>query len=282
LVLDDKNQYVTGLRSSDVHVYQDGIEQKLTGFAERQLPLSLSFVVDNSGSVREQLDDVIKLTKTIIANTADSDEAQIIRFVGRDHIEIIQKWTNTKKDLNEAADNMYIEGGQTALTDALYLATKDILDRRKLLPQRRYVIVLISDGEDRASYYTRKDMLKQLMSADIEVFTVALLKDLGKSTGLVNGFRRVSIADVERLSNDLAALSGGTSYFVRRKLTNNDLKSDLLSLFVELRAQYSITYTTDLAEPRSRKLTVAVANGPNGEMRKGILKETIVLPAVKK
>ena len=282
LVLDDKDQYATGVKRSDIHIYQDGVEQTLTQFAVARDPLGLSLVVDNSGSVRPQLDDVTKLTKTLIANLGPEDDAQLIRFVGRDHIEIIEKWTKSKKALWEAADNMYVEGGQTAATDALYLATQDIIDRKGSTPDRRYVIVLISDGEDRNSYYTRKDLLKLLAGTNIQVFTIALTKDLGKTTKVVDGFPRLSSKEVESLSNDLAALTGGTSYFVRNKLTDVELKTDLLSLMGEWRSQFRIGYSTVLGEHRSRKLTVSVDDGPDGEKRKGIIKETIVLPEIKK
>ena len=50
----------------------------------------------------------------------------IIRFVGRDKIEIEQQFTSNKADLIDALDNLYIEGGQTAITDAVYLAVQNV------------------------------------------------------------------------------------------------------------------------------------------------------------
>src|SRR5438445_5255839 len=172
IVVDEKGRYIDGIKESEVKVFENGVEQKLTYFVPKDKPLNVSLVVDNTGSVRTQLDQVTSIAKIIIANLDGSDDATVIRFVGREHIEVEQLWTSKKPDLNSALDNLYVEAGQSAVIDALYLASQDILKRRQTANNRRYAMVWISDGEHRNGYYTPEDLPHPLANTAVHPFTI--------------------------------------------------------------------------------------------------------------
>ena len=88
-------------------------------------------MIDNSGSLRLQLEKVIEASKIIVSTNRPDDETSIIRFVSRDKIEIVQDFTSNKTDLNDALDNLFIEGGQTAIIDAVYLAAEKVNEYEK-------------------------------------------------------------------------------------------------------------------------------------------------------
>ncbi len=50
----------------------------------------------------------------------------IVRFVSANKIEVVQDFTTRKNSLNTALDNLFIEGGQTAIIDAVYQTTKKV------------------------------------------------------------------------------------------------------------------------------------------------------------
>ncbi|MCV4733173.1 VWA domain-containing protein, partial [Escherichia coli] len=62
----------------------------------------------------------------MIAANRPGDETSVIRFISSDKIEILEEFTQNKNDLNDALENMYIEGGQTAIIDAIYLAVEKL------------------------------------------------------------------------------------------------------------------------------------------------------------
>ena len=95
-------------------------------FTKSEVPTNYSLVIDNSGSLRLQLEKVIEAGKIIIDTNRPDDETSIIRFVSSDKIEIQQDFTPNKNDLFDALDNLYIEGGQTAIIDAVYLAAEKV------------------------------------------------------------------------------------------------------------------------------------------------------------
>ena len=62
--------------------------------------------------------------------------------------------------------------------------------------------------------------------------------------------------------------------------TTDDLRRYLTALMIELRSHFVIGYeaTAPTKETAARKLTATVADGLNGEKRKAIVKQTIVIP----
>src|SRR5688572_6835722 len=82
-------------------------------------PVSYGLVVDNSGSFRLLLDKVISVVGDVIETQAADDEAFLVTFVDIPKIVLRQELTNRKTELHDAVQNMYTEGGQTAILDAV-------------------------------------------------------------------------------------------------------------------------------------------------------------------
>ena len=125
-VVDRNNRSITNLSQNDFKVFEDNIPQPIEFFSKSEVPTNYSLLIDNSGSLRFQLEKVIEAGKTIIETNRPDDETSIIRFVSSDKIEIQQDFTPSKTDLFDSLDNLYIEGGQTAIIDAVYLAAEKV------------------------------------------------------------------------------------------------------------------------------------------------------------
>lgn len=141
---------------------------------EKPVPMSYGLVVDNSGSFRLLLDRVIELTKDIVEENKGDDETFLVRFTNTERIRIVQDFTSVKGDLHDAADNLFIESGQTAILDALYVSAKYLVKEAKEEPGRQFVLVLISDGEERESATKYEVLAKFLKDNKISVFAVGI------------------------------------------------------------------------------------------------------------
>ena len=276
LVLNEKNEYVSGVKGSDIKIFENGVEQKLASFAELDGTADISLVIDNTLSVRSQLEDMIGIGQLIVSNLRPTDSASVIRFVDKSKISIEQTWTNSKQDLFEALDNLFAESGGSAVIDALYLASDDLIKRHKV-KNRRYAIVLISDAEDRSSYYSEKNLLKLLEGTPIQIFTITLTKELPKNQPSDG---RKSVGAVVQFVHRLTSATGGTSFVFQQKSTVGDLKDAFKSLLVQLRSQYVFSYMAANVnkDTNLRKLTIKIADGPNGEKRNAIMQDTVILP----
>src|SRR5438477_18644 len=102
--------------------------------------------------------------------------------------EIEQPFTGSKADLNDALDNLFIEGGQTAVIDAVYLAVENVDEYEKSHKpedRKRRAIILVSDGEDRNSYYNEKQLSELLRESEVQIFVIGFVDDLSKDSGVI-------------------------------------------------------------------------------------------------
>ncbi|HVF31010.1 MAG TPA: VWA domain-containing protein [Pyrinomonadaceae bacterium] len=274
MVLDPNNQLVEDVTSENIKIFEDDVEQKVTHFAKRAPGVNLVLVVDNTGSMRTQMERVEQSAGLLALNLDRQDEASIIRFVDSDKIEIVEEWTDNRTKLLDAIRNrLYVEGGASAVIDALYLATGSLRERNKKDPSERSAIVLISDCEDRDSFYDRKQLFAYLKGTGIQVFSVALTGAIPKQGEYL--LKQSNMKEkAESLSRELAARTGGTSTILE-KVTDESLQNAIKSIMIELRSQYSIGYKPiNQQRDTTRKIRVEVADGPNVSKRRVFVRES--------
>jgi Mg-chelatase subunit ChlD len=144
----------------------------------------VGIVVDCSGSQRLQLDRTIGMVKQIVNSLHENDRASIVRFVDSQKISVVQEFTSDKSELRDTADELYIEGGLTAIVDAVYFAAKYFSDEPAGSGTMR-TMILISDGDDRNSAKRTDETVALLKSEQIRVFAIAI-SDLKVSTKLLD------------------------------------------------------------------------------------------------
>lgn len=136
--------------------------------------LSLGIVVDNSGSYRTIFDRVVNSTNTIIDDVRPGDEGFLVTFVNTPKIVLRQEMTGNKQDLRDASDNMFIEGGPTAILDAVVFASKYMAEQASPGAEHSRVLVLITDGDDRESAASVEVALKAAKDANVRIFVLGL------------------------------------------------------------------------------------------------------------
>lgn len=265
-VINRNNRPINNLRKEEFKIYEDNVLQPITAFTRAEVPTNYSLVLDNSGSLRTQLDKVIEASKIIVATNKPEDETSVIRFVSSDKIEIVQDFTSNKADVNEALDNLYVEGGQTAIIDAVYLAAEKVDEYEKSRnpnDKKRRALILVSDGEDRTSFYKEQQLFELLREADVQIFTVGFVSELSKDGGFIS---KSPQGKAKSFLERLATETGGKSYFPNSINELNDIAKDIAS---ELRTQYIVTYspTNEKKDNTFRSIKVVVDDGPDKEKR---------------
>ena len=265
-VLDRNGRPINNIQQREFKIYEDGVVQQIDFFDKSEVPTNYGLVIDNSGSMRQQLDKVVEAGKVLVNLNKSEDETLIIRFVGRDKIEIEQPFTNNKTDLIDALDNLYIEGGQTAVIDALYLAVENVDEYergKKSESAKRRALILVSDGEDRNSYYNEKQLAELLSESEVQIYVIGLVDDLSKEGGFIS---KSPQAKAKAFLEKIAADSGGKAYFPKSVAELPNLAREISS---ELRTQYSIGYvpSNDRTDGSYRTIKVQVDDGPNKEKR---------------
>ncbi|HEV2883081.1 MAG TPA: VWA domain-containing protein [Pyrinomonadaceae bacterium] len=252
------------LRPEDFRVEEDGVPQTITHFARAESPVSYTLVVDNSGSLRGVLDDILRACAALVAANRPGDETSLTRFVGRDQITVPQDFTAEQWRLNRGLESMYVEGGQTAIIDAVYLSAERVAARRTDEAGRRRALVLLTDGEDRASRYKLSELQKLLRKHDVQVFVIGVVSVLDKGQSLLRakGPREKATAFL----NGLAQETGGRAFFPKNA---KEMQAAVAEIARDLRTQYAISYQTSNAnrDGKFRKIQVKLSEAAGSGKR---------------
>lgn len=85
-------------------------------------------MIDSSASMRDLINKVIQTGQIIVRNKYEKDEVFIIRFISGDKVTLMQDWTTDKDLLHRTMNEFFVEGGQTAVIDAVYLGVEKIIE----------------------------------------------------------------------------------------------------------------------------------------------------------
>ena len=255
-VTDNLSHAVADVPQADFRVIEDGVPQTISLFSKEDIPLTYALVIDTSGSLRSQLGAVLATGATIVSNNQPDDETLLIRFVSRDKIETVQEFTSDKRALIERLQDLFPEGGQSAVIDAVYLAAQAVAKRNTVGgPLRRRAMILVTDGEDRNSYYKQDQLFKLLGETDVQIYVIAFTKELK------GGVRDKAVALLTRLATD----TGGRVFFPS---SISELTKIAVEITRDIRTQYVIGYVPTIAPDASfHKLGVTVIEKPGAEKR---------------
>jgi Ca-activated chloride channel family protein len=263
-VIDRNNRPINNIGKGDFKILEDGVPQPIFSFTEEEVPVIYGLAVDTSGSVRPQFQQIIDAAKTIINSNKKGDETFIERFISSDKIETVQDFTPSKDLLLDGLDTLYVEGGQTAVVDGVYLAAEHVAEYKKGGDddRRRRALIVVTDGEDRASYYQETQLFQRLREEDVQIFVIGFVNELDAEKGLIRKSPRdKAVALINRLATD----TGGRAFFPQ---SISELPQIANEIVRDLRTQYVISYdpTNKAHDGSYRSIKVSVAQ-PGGERR---------------
>jgi Ca-activated chloride channel family protein len=275
-VIDRNNRPINNLNQNDFHVYEDGVPQPLQDFSREEVPISYGLAVDTSQSLRSQIQAVIDAGKTIVTSNKPGDETFLVRFISSEKIETLQDFTASEDLLVDALDNLYVEGGQTAVIDAVYLTAEHVAEYKKGddSDRRRRALIVITDGEDRASFYSQEKLFARLREADVQIYVIGFVNELERDRGLI----RKSVRDkAVNLINKLASETGGRAFFPESLAELPQIANEIVR---DMRTQYVITYnpTNKTRDGSFRSIKVAVDEGSSRDKRIALTRNGRVAP----
>jgi VWFA-related protein len=212
VVLDEKNNFVNDLRAEDFILTESGVAQPITFFAREDLSLNYTLLVDNTGSLRTMIDHMIRTGGAIVAGKRPEDEMSVVRFVSRDKIELLQDFTRNQNALAAALDEMYVDGGETALLEAIYVSAEALAARTPDAARHR-ALVVITDGGERDPRSKLDEVLNLLRRQHVQVFVLGLTDAMSSDAfSQVKGGRKKS----RELLETLARETGGLAVFPKK------------------------------------------------------------------
>jgi VWFA-related protein len=241
---DKHGHFVRNLSEKDFAILDDHQPpQSILQFhPETDLPLAMGLLVDVSGSVHsrfafEQQSAIDFLQHSV---RRGYDKAFVIGFNTRS--QTVQDFTDDTTLLASGIMRLH-SGGGTALYDAIYQACHDKLLREKGVRPIRKALIILSDGEDNQSEYTRGQAIEMAQRAEVMLYAIST-----DDSGLImRGDRNLEL---------LASATGGRAFFPYKM---KDVSRSFAEIEEELRSQYSISYkpANFVADGRYRPIEIS-------------------------
>jgi Ca-activated chloride channel family protein len=206
----------------------------------------------------------VEAARLVVVNRQPQDEIFIESFISSDKIQRLQDFTTNEDVLTKVLQSVYVEGGQSAIVDAVYTAADYVAEHNRN-SDRRKALVLFTDGEDRASITKLEKLLSLLHQEKVQVFVIGLTVDLDEQ-GAINRLSPRSKA--EKLLNTIADETGGRAFFPKEK---RELVDSIMQIIHDLRGQFRITYQSSNAEMKGFRKVEVKLDPANGQKRKAIV-----------
>jgi len=246
------NKTIPDLSAADFVVFEDGRPQPLIEVSRRRLPLSLSFLIDSSGSMSDKLDMAQSAASEFVRRLGPDDQAAVVSFESR--VQLLQPFTSDHASLDKAIHRIKA-GGSTALFNAVYIALKDLERMKASAPEdiRRQAIVVLSDGDDTASNLAFDDVLDLAKRSHTSIYAIGIRSSPVPTFGSGN-----SNNDGDFVIRHLAQDTGGTAFFPQE---SRELPRIYREVADELASEYFVAYTSTNAvhDGKWRNVSVRVA-----------------------
>lgn len=239
-VTDPSGSSVTGLGRESFRVFENGVEQEIVKFTSEDVPASIGVIFDSSESMSDKIDESRVAAAKFFLTANPQDEFFLVNFNDRAQLE--NEFTNSVDDLQNQL-KYTVAHGDTALYDGVYLGLRYM----NAAQHSRKALLLISDGGDNHSRYSKRDVRKLVQEADVQIYTIGLFGHIGGS--------RLEELNGPFLLNDLTEMTGGRAFTAH----NSDELSDVAKkISTQLRSEYVIGYhpTDRVHDGKWRKIKV--------------------------
>ncbi|HLA41252.1 MAG TPA: VWA domain-containing protein, partial [Candidatus Glassbacteria bacterium] len=198
---------------------------------ETDVPLRIGLLIDTSSSIRDRFGFEQRTAADFLRSLlrAGKDKAFLGSFDSM--AELVQDFTDDLDKLVGAIESLR-PGGGTTLYDAIYYGARDrLLEEAPLSSNFRRALVVLSDGEDNQSRFSRLQTLEIAQRAEVIIYTI---------TTNIRGIRMPG----DKVLQQFAEETGGRFF---QPVSWEDLDDAFREINTELRSQYSISYRPNTA-----------------------------------
>lgn len=227
-VMDRRGATVSGLRSDAFVVREDNLPQRIASFGEEDVPVSIGLVFDCSGSMRQVLPKAKVVLKAFFEASNPEDEAFLYTVASRPNRD-----SGFTQDFNSLIGHMIFAdaGGSTALVDTILAAVR----QSRTAHRERKALLVISDGMDNHSRYSRGELIAAALEADLQIYSITVYDPPLTKKPIELREERQGVSFLEEITRR----TGGVQVTVR---TAREMDDAAQSVARAMRDQYLIGY----------------------------------------
>jgi Ca-activated chloride channel homolog len=259
IVTDGRGQFVEDLRREDFQIFDNGVEQPLTGFATYEEPAQVLLLIESGPAVRLLGGNHLHAADRLLNNLGSGDRVAIASY-SRDP-ELLFDFTTNKAATRMALDDLNFANGfaELNLSSSLALA----IDWLTTLPGKKTIVVL-STGLDTSPAEKSEMIERKLKTSDVRILAVSVTGDFRKPVK----HRKLSpqevadraevkkgFAQADQALHELSEATGGRVYFPTNEKEFDRAYAEIAQL---VRHEYSLAFDPPAHDSQVHSITVKV------------------------
>ena len=259
IVTDSRGHFVEGLRREDFRVFDNGIEQPLTGFAAIEEPAQVLLLIEAGPAVYLLESSHLQAAHALLDGLSAGDCVAIMKYA--EAPQAILAFTPDKQALAASFAQLRFNLGFGSLN--LASSVSKVLEWLAQV-QGKKTIVLLSTGVDTSASNEPAMVLQQLKTSDVRLFAISLTEGLqnpqpakkqksptNNSAQLAQQFEKADL-----LLKRMAESTGGRAYFPSNK---NEFSSVYAEIAELVRHGYSLAFATPALDGSEHSIEVRVS-----------------------
>jgi Ca-activated chloride channel family protein len=242
IVTDHSGHFVEGLRREDFRVFDNGIEQPLTGFASIEEPAQVLLVIEAGPAVYLLESDHLQAAVALLNGLAKDDRVAVVKYA--EAPAALLDFTADKKAAEAVFGQLSFNLGYGSLN--LSTSMLKVLEGLGNVPGKKS-IVLLTTGLDTSSANDSAEVVQRLRMGDVRVLAISLTGGL-RNPPAVGKKKRPAPSPTEteqrfeqadQLLKRMAEATGGRAYFPGNAKEFNEVYTDIAQL---VRHEYSMAF----------------------------------------
>jgi len=265
IVTDSHGHFVEGLRREDFHVFDNGIEQPLTGFATIEEPAQLLLLIEAGPAVYLLEGGHIEAALALLNGLSSGDGVAVVKYA--DSPTALLDFTTDKQAALAAFGQLRFNLGFGSLN--LSSSVSKVLEWLASMRDKK-TIVLLAAGVDTSPSDESVLVMQQLKVSDVRLLAVSLTGGLQnpqpgnkkKSSATNSSKTEKQFEQASELLKRMAESTGGRAYFPANTKEFNSAYAEIAQL---VRHEYSLAFAPPVRDGLVHSIQVRV-DAPQTQM----------------
>jgi Ca-activated chloride channel family protein len=261
IVSDHSGHFVAGLRREDFRVFDNGIEQSISGFSAIEEPGQVLLLIEAGPAVYLLEGGHVWAANELLDGLSADDRVAVVKYT--DSAATLLDFTADKRAVDTAFGQLRFNLGFGSLN--LASSVSEVLEWLAGV-QGKKTIVLLSTGVDTSRSNEAALLMQKLRVSDVRLLAVSLAGSLQNHQP--GGKKKLSTKDsgetaqqfeqAGELLKQMAASTGGRAYFPANA---KDFNSAYAEIAMIIRHEYSLSFSPSIRDGLTHAIKVSV-NAP--------------------
>jgi Ca-activated chloride channel homolog len=258
IVTDAGGYFVAGLHREDFHVFDNGVEQPLTGFATIEEPAQVLLLIEAGPAVYLLEGGHLQAALGLLNGLSPGDRVAVVKYA--DSPQAIVDFTADKQVAVAAFGQLRFNLGFGSLN--LASSVSKVLEWLASVPGKK-TIVLLATGVDTSPSNESALVIQQLRTGDVRLLAVSLSGGLQypqpvnkkKSSATISTQTAQQFEQADQLLKRMAESTGGRAYFPANTREFNSVYAEIAQL---VRHEYSLAFAPPVRDSIVHSIEVRV------------------------